>query len=139
MKRLALHALLLLSFALPTAVAEEVGAAAPDYMLIGNETVSLLNDLTDVLETVKDRESADAAVCRVQAISAKMQELRMRAEALPTPDSEAKEELRETLNNKEVRAAVHRFMIAMLDLAQTDAYGSEELINALSRMVGGQL
>lgn len=139
MKQLALYVLLLLSFVLPTAVAEGLAAAAPDYMLIGNETVSLLNNLTDVLETVKDRDSADAAVCRVQAISAKMQELRTRAESLPSPDSIAKEELRETVNNKEVRVAVRRFMVAMLNLAQTDAYGSEELINALSRMVGGQL
>lgn len=139
MKRLVLPALLLLSFALPTAVAQETSAPSQDYLQIGQETVALLNELTDVLETVKDKESADAAVSRVQEISAKMQELRARAEALTAPDNADEAELRAKMNNGEVRSAIRRFMVAMLDLAQTDAYGSEELINALTRMVGGQL
>lgn len=139
MKRLVLPALLLLSFALPTAVAEEESASVQDYLNIGQETVALLNELTDTLETVKDRESADAAVSRVQEISAKMQKLRDRAETLTVPDNEDEAELRAKMNNGEVRSAIRRFMVAMLELAQTDAYGSEELINALTRMVGGQL
>lgn len=134
-----LSALFLLPLALPTAEAKEASAPTQEYLNIGQETVAQLNELTDVLETVKNRESADAAVSRVQEISAKMQELRARAEALPAPDNEDEAILRETMNNGEVRTAIRRFMVAMLDLAQTDAYGSEELINALSRMVGGQL
>lgn len=139
MKRLVLPVLLLLSPALPTAVAQETSAPTQDYLQIGQETVALLNELTDALETVKDKESADAAVSRVQEISAKMQELRTRAEALPAPGNEDEAELRAKMNNGEVRSAIRRFMVAMLDLAQTDAYGSEELINALTRMVGGQM
>ncbi len=139
MKRLVLPALLLLFFALPTAEAQGTSASTRDYLNIGQETVALLNELTDTLETVKDKESADAAVSRVQEISAKMQTLRTRAEALPAPDNEDEAELRTKMNNGEVRSAIRRFMLAMLNLAQTDAYGSEELINALTRMVGGQL
>lgn len=139
MKRLVLPALLLLSCALPVAEAQETSVSTQDYLNIGQETVALLNELTDTLETVKDKESADAAVSRVQGISSKMQELRARAEALPAPDNADEAELRTKMNNGEVRAAVRRFMVAMLNLAQTDAYGSEELINALTRMVGGQL
>lgn len=139
MNRLMFPALLFLFLALPKAVASETSVPTQSYLNIGQETVVLLNELTGVLETVKDRESADAAVRRVQEISAKMQELRARAEALPAPDNEDELVLREKMNNGEVRSAIRRFMIAMLDLAQTDAYGSEELINALTRMVGGQL
>ena len=139
MKQLVLPALLLLSFALPSVGAAEPSVPTQDYLSIGQETVSLLNELTDVLSAVKDKAAADAAVSRVQAISAKMQDLRARAEALPAPDNAAEAALRTNMNNSEVRSAIHRFMVAMLDLAQTDAYGSEELINALSRMVGGQL
>lgn len=139
MKQLVLPALLLLALALPPAVAKDAAAPAQDYLSIGQDTVSLLNELTEVLGSVKDKTSADAAVARVQEISAKMQELRARAEALPAPDSEDEAEMRAKFNNGEVRTAIRRFMVAMLDLAQTDAYGSEELINALSRMVGGQL
>lgn len=139
MKRLVLPAMLLLFFARPPAVAEEMTAPTQDYLQIGQETVALLNELTNVLEEVKNKESADGAVVRVQEISAKMQELRTRAEALPLPDNEAETEMRAKMNNGEVRSAIRRFMVAMLDLAQTEAYGSEELINALTRMVGGQL
>lgn len=139
MLRLILPVALLLTVALPMAEAEEASAPTQDYLQIGQETVALLNELTGVLETVKDKESADAAVSRVQEIASKMQELRSRAEALPAPDNEDEAALREKLNNGEVRSAIHRFMVAMLDLAQTDAYGSEELINALTRMVGGQM
>lgn len=139
MKRLVLPVLFLLSFALPTAVAKDTSAPTQDYLSIGQETVTLINAMTDVLEKVKDKESADAAVSRVQELSAKMQELRGRAEALPAPDDAGEAELRENLNNGEVRNAIHRFIAAMLDLAKTDAYGSEELVNALSRMLGGQL
>lgn len=139
MLRLFLPVAMLLTVALPMAEAEEASAPTQDYLQIGQETVALLNELTGVLETVKDKESADAAVSRVQKIASKMQELRSRAEALPAPDNEDEAALREKLNNGEVRSAIHRFMVAMLDLAQTDAYGSEELINALTRMVGGQM
>lgn len=139
MHRLILPVALLLTVVLPMAEAKETSAPTQDYLQIGQETVALLNELTGVLETVKDKESADAAVSRVQEIAAKMQELRSRAEALPAPDNEDEAALREKLNNGEVRGAIHRFMVAMLDLAQTDAYGSEELINALTRMVGGQM
>lgn len=139
MLRLILPVALLLTVALPMAEAKEASAPTQDYLHIGQETVALLNELTGVLETVKDKESADAAVSRVQEIAAKMQELRSRAEALPAPDNKDEAALRENLNNGEVRGAIRRFMVAMLNLAQTDAYGSEELINALTRMVGGQM
>lgn len=139
MLRLFLPVAMLLTVSLPPAEAREASAPTQDYLQIGQETVALLNELTGVLETVKDKESADAAVSRVQKIASKMQELRSRAEALPAPDNEDEAALREKLNNGEVRSAIHRFMVAMLDLAQTDAYGSEELINALTRMVGGQM
>lgn len=134
-----LSALLLLPLALPRLEAEAASASTQEYLLIGQETVMHLNALTDVLETVKDKKSADAAVVRVQEIAVRLQELRTRAEALPAPDDEEETLLREKMNNSEVRAAIHRFMLAMLDLARTDAYGSEELINALSRMVSGQM
>lgn len=139
MKRLVLPALFLLFLALPTAEAKDASVPTQNYLSIGQETVTLINAMTDVLENVKDKESADAAVSRVQELSAKMQELRTRAEALPVPDNEDEVELRENLNNGEVRTAIHRFIAAILDLAKTDAYGSEELVNALSRMMSGQL
>lgn len=139
MKRLVLPALLLLSFALLPADAKDASAPTQDYLSIGMETVTLINEMTDVLENVQDKESADAAVSRVQELSVKMQELRARAENLPAPDNEGEAELREKLNNGEVRTAIRRFIAAMLDLAKTDAYGSEELINALSRMLGSRM
>lgn len=139
-----LPVLFMVSAALPMASAADVAApAAADeetaYLQIGQDTVALLRELTAVLDSVKDRESADAAVSRVHEISAKMQALRQRAESMPKPEPGQEAILREHMNNEEVRSAVQQFMAALLNLAQTDAYGSEELITALTRMVSEQM
>lgn len=139
-----LPVLFMVSAALPMASAADVAApAAADeetaYLQIGQDTVALLRELTAVLDSVKDRESADAAVSRVHDISAKMQALKQRVERMPKPEPGQEAILREHMNNEEVRSAVQQFMAALLNLAQTDAYGSEELITALTRMVSEQM
>lgn len=135
----AFHALLLVPALLPAAVAADTVGTEADYIRIGQETVNLLHDLTSTLEKVQDKETAEAAVPRVQEISARLQALRTEAENLPKPAPAQEAQFREQMNTAEVRQAVQEFMNALLKLAQTDAYGSEELISALTRMVGGQL
>lgn len=141
MKTIAIYTMALLAAVMPTASLAAAPASETEeaYLQIGQESVALINELTAVLNSVTDRESADAAVPRVQEVIAKLQEMRKRAEALPTPSGEHEALFRDNLNSAEVRNAVQSFMMAMLNLAQTDAYGSEELINALTRMVSGQL
>lgn len=141
MKSFAVYALALFAAVMPTAshAATPADETEEAYLQIGRDTVALIKELTAVVNTVKDRESADAAVPKVEEISAELQKLRERAEALPAPDSEHEAFFRDKINSAEVRAAVQNFMFAMLNLAQTDAYGSEDLINALTRMVSGQL
>lgn len=141
MKTFAVYAMALLAAVMPTAslAATPANETEAAYLQIGQDTVALINELTQVLNSVKDRESADAAVPRVQEVAAKLQSLRERAEALPAPGSDQEALFRENMNSAEVRAAIQNFMLSMLNLAQTDAYGSEELINALTRMVSGQL
>lgn len=141
MKTFAIYTMALLAAVIPTASLAAAPASETEeaYLQIGQEAVSLINELTEVLNSVTDRESADAAVPRVQEVIAKLQEMRKRAEALPAPGGEHEALFRDNLNSAEVRTAVQSFMLAMLNLAQTDAYGSEELINALTRMVSEQL
>lgn len=141
MKSFAVYALALLAAVMPTAshAATPAGETEEAYLQIGRDTVALIKELTEVVNTVKDRESADAAVPKVVEISAELQKLRERAEALPAPDSEDEAFFRDKINSAEVRDAVQNFMFSMLNLAQTNAYGSEDLINALTRMVSGQL
>lgn len=139
MKILACLALLISSatLLLTPASAEEQPAATAEkqYMQLGKDTVALLNELTATLSNISDKESADAAVPRVEKMAARMQELRLRAESLPRPQEGIEQEVRTRLNDEEVRQAVQQFMVALLQLAQTDAYGSENLISALTRMV----
>ena len=117
-------------------------AVAPEedgYVRAGRETVVLLHELTEVLNGISDRASADAAVPKVKDISGRMQALRLRAESLPKPDSEQKLRFRKHLGDQEVRTAVQGFMVALLNLAQTEAYGSEDLLNTLTEMVSGKM
>lgn len=137
----AFHAILLsvtLLTAHSAALAEQETATAEEqYIQLGNDTVALLRELTGVLNTVTDKASADAAVPRVDAVSARMQELRHRAEQLPDlpENADMESEFRLRMNTEEVRDAVQQFMAALLQLAQTDGFGSEALISALTRMV----
>lgn len=131
--------MLLIPALLPVAAAVETVGTEADYIRIGQETVSLLNDLTATLEGVNDKATADAAIPRVQEISARMKALQAEAQTLPKPGPEQEALFREQMNTAEVRQAVQQFMGALLKLAQTDAFGSEELISALTGMVSGQL
>lgn len=131
--------MLLIPALLPVAAAVETVGTEADYIRIGQETVSLLNDLTATLEGVNDKATADAAIPRVQEFSARMKALQAEAQALPKPGPEQEALFREQMNTAEVRQAVQQFMGALLKLAQTDAFGSEELISALTGMVSGQL
>lgn len=135
----ALHAMLLIPALLPVAAAAETVGTEADYIRIGQETVTLLRDLTATLEAVSDKETADAAIPRVQEISARLQALQGEAQALPKPGPEQEALFRQQMNTAEVRQAVQQFMGALLKLAQTDAYGSEELISALTNMVSGKM
>lgn len=131
--------MLLIPALLPVAAAVETVGTEADYIRIGQETVSLLNDLTATLDGVNDKATADAAIPRIQEISARLQALQSEAQALPKPGPEQEALFREQMNTAEVRQAVQQFMGALLKLAQTDAFGSEELISALTGMVSGQL
>lgn len=133
------QALLLVPALLPVAAAAETVGTEADFIRIGQETVALLHDLTATLDGVTDKATADAAIPRVQEISARMQSLQREAQALPKPGPEQEALFREQMNTTEVHQAVQQFMSALLKLAQTDAYGSEELISALTNMVSGKL
>lgn len=135
----ALRALLLVPALLPVAAAAEPVGAEADYIRIGQETIELLHELTATLDGVSDKNTADAAVPHVQEISARLQELQAKAQALPKPDPARTELFRERMNTAEVREAVQQFMASLLKLAQTDAFGSEALISALTNMVSGKM
>lgn len=131
--------MLLIPALLPVAAAVETVGTEADYIRIGQETVSLLNNLTATLESVDSKEAADASIPRIQEISARLQALQSEAQALPKPGPEQEALFREQMNTAEVRQAVQQFMGALLKLAQTDAFGSEELISALTNMVSGKM
>lgn len=139
MNTTALHALLFVPALLPAAAAADTAGAEADFIRIGHETVVLLSELTTTLEGVTDKASADAAVPQVKELAARMQALQAQAQALPKPAPEQEVFFRENMNTAEVRQAVQKFMAALLKLAQTDAYGSEELISALTGMVSGKM
>jgi hypothetical protein len=50
---------------------------------LGKDMVKILTDLTDVLESVQDRDSARAAAVRIQQICDRMEELERREQFLP--------------------------------------------------------
>lgn len=132
MKALLLTSIIALS---PLAVADiTTGSPAPaaqEYTQLAQEVVAVVTRLTDVLESVKDKASADAAAPQISSITTRMLELQRQAENMPSPGNEVEQLVRSNMDLQHVQQVVARFLNAFIQLAMNNAYGSEALLNAL--------
>lgn len=132
MKALLLTTMIALS---PLAVADiTTGSPAPatqEYTQLAQEVVAVVTKLTDVLESVKDKASADAAAPQIQSITTRMLELQHQAENMPRPSNEVEQLVRSNIDIQHVQQVVARFLNAFIELAMNSAYGSDALLNAL--------
>lgn len=104
---------------------------AAEYVAMAQEVIASLNELTATLTSVHDKATADAAAVKVNEQATRMMALQAKAESLPLPTPEVEMQVRSSINVQEVQKTVHEFMGAIIKLGMSNAYGSEELLNAL--------
>lgn len=113
-------------------------AAVPsstEYTKAANDVLSVVKELTSILEGVKDQASADAAAAQVSSITARMVELQKKAESMPRPSAEIESMVRNGINVAEVQQVVSSFMDSFIRIGVNGAYGSQALLNALGPVV----
>ncbi len=117
----------------PAAVA--AAPSATEYVKTAHDVLSVVKELTVILEGVKDQASADAAAAQVGSITARMVELQKKAEAMPRPSAEVESMVRNGINVAEVQQVVSSFMNSFIRIGMNGAYGSQALLNALGPVV----
>lgn len=115
--------------------AEAAAPSATEYVKTAHDVISVVKELTVILEGVKDQASADAAAAQVGSITARMVELQKKAEAMPRPSAEVESMVRNGINVAEVQQVVSSFMNSFIRIGMNGAYGSQALLNALGPVV----
>ena len=98
---------------------------------MAQEVLSAVRNLTTVLETVQDTASADAAAAQIRTLTASMQELQARAEAMPRPSAAVEQVVRSSINVQEVQQLASSFMSSFIRIGMNNAYGSQALLDSL--------
>jgi hypothetical protein len=109
--------------------------AAAEYTSLAKDVIGVITELTTVLETVKDKASADAVAPQLSGITARMLELQRKAEALPRPGQEVEQLVHSSINMAEARQLVSRFMNSFINIAMNNAYGSQALLDAMGPLM----
>lgn len=112
--------------------AVEMTEQAQHHLQLSRNILQVLRELTGTLQTVKDRDSADAAAVKVQEIADKMQELQVQAESYPTLSKEQEALVKASINKQEVQDTVHNFLVSVVQVAQVNCYESDSMSKALS-------
>ncbi|MBO5684166.1 MAG: hypothetical protein J6R92_04395 [Akkermansia sp.] len=105
--------------------------AAEEYAKLANDVISVIKNLTQVLESVKDQASADTAAPQVRDTTAKLLELQRKTEDMPRPTNEIEQLVRSNINLPEVQHIVNNFLVTLIQIAMNNAYGSQALLDAL--------
>ena len=132
---LALAPLALADISLGSSAAPAAAATTPEdqaHITMAKDIIQAVNDLSTVLDSVKDQASADAAAPQVTKLTARMIELQKKAEAMPSPGADVEQQVRASMNMAEVQQVVSRFLNAFIQIGMNQGYGSQALLNALS-------
>lgn len=121
----------------PLALADiSYGSPAPaptakEYTKLANDVISIIKEMTQVLESITDQASADAAAPQLRSTTARLLELQRKTEEMPRPTNEVELLVRSNINVLEVQQLVGNFLNACIQIAINNAYGSQELMDAL--------
>ena len=115
----------------PTNTAAAISTEAQPYIDMAQEVIAAVRNLTTVLETVQDTASADAAAAQIRDLTASMQELQARAEAMPRPSAAVEQQVRSSINVQEIQQLANSFMSSFIRIGMNNAYGSQALLDSL--------
>ena len=105
--------------------------AAKEYAQLANDVISTIKEMTQVLESITDQASADAAAPQLSSTTARLLELQRKTEEMPRPTNEVEQLVRSNTNIQEVQQLVGDFLNACIRIAINNAYGSQGLMDAL--------
>lgn len=113
------------------AVAPEAPVVAPacspeDAEAMVDEVIAALTEVVEVLESIKDKDSADAAVAKLEALKTRSMEAQAKMEAMGELDEATQEKLAAKLLSVLFDLAP-RMETAGQNIEENDYYGSESL------------
>ena len=95
-----------------------VSGCGDSHESVINDSVKLMKEMTAILKTVKDEESAKAAKPKLKALSEKMEAIEKRSKALGEPTAEQQKKLEEKFK-KENEKVVQEFFAEMMRVGVT--------------------
>lgn len=108
------------------------------YVQISRDIMSVLQNLTQTLGSVTDKATADLAAPKVTEIAVQLHKLQAAADAVPAPTEDLENALKLSLSEEEVKAAVHNFLVTVIQVAQVNCYDSEAMLAALSHVLSAE-
>lgn len=107
-----------------------------NYVNISRDIMLVLQNLTQTLGSVTDKASADLAAPKVTQIAGQLHQLQAAADAVPAPAEDLEKALKLSLREEDVKAAVHNFLVTVIQVAQVNCYDSEAMLTALADVLG---
>lgn len=122
--------------AVPCIVSVASAATVEEYEAIINKSFSLCKKMVAIMESVKDKESADAAAEKLDKITMKAKKLQKKGKALGDPTDEQKKELEKRMESRkgEIMAMVTSAFSQMMRIGMEDCYGSEALKKSMETL-----
>ncbi len=102
-----------------------VAPAASEHVQYMQGMIALVDEMSEVIDSVKDKASADAAAVRIPEIAKQLEELSKKGEALEEPSPEVAMQLQQLAG--EVLGKFMSLAVKMEAIKQADFYGSAAL------------
>lgn len=120
----------------PAATAQATNTHLEAAMAVHRAWLSTLQEITAVMNNVKDKETADAAAPKIHELAERLQLLQKEAAGFAPPSAAEEAAYRAAINTAEIKKTVDAFMQAIITSAQAQTYGSAELSKALENLLG---
>ena len=109
-------------------VAEAAVLPADEAELMVNEVIAILKEMATILESVQDKDSADAAAKQLEALEDRMEQCRHKLQEMPKLDKPTRDKLHQQLMTA-VFLLAPRIQSAVARIKKNEYYGSAELRN----------
>lgn len=100
------------------------------------EILECFSELSDALNNVTDKTSADAAAARVEEIAAALKSVQEKGRALGDPTPEVQEEIKQKYASQ-FEETLGKFLQASIKASINDFYGSERLLEVFQELNAG--
>ena len=106
------------------------GFGGDSHESIRKETIKAMNEMCDILGSIKDKASAEAAKSKMEKLSERMQDLKKRADKLGEPSAEVKSAL-EKKYKAELEQVGQRFVKEVFRMAtMEDGQGLQDMLKS---------